>query len=43
MLRQLEGAAGTVGNEGLRLLSAGEAVHGLGAQGMWRDLVPCRR
>jgi hypothetical protein len=35
VLRQLEGAAGTVGYEGLRLLSAGEAVHGLGAQGKW--------
>ena len=36
VLRQLEGAAGTVGSVGLRLLSAGEAVHGLGAQGTWR-------
>jgi len=35
VLRQLEGAAGTVGYEGLRLLSAGEEVHGLGAQGTW--------
>ncbi len=35
VLRQLEGAAGTVGYEGLRLLSAGEAVHGLGALGKW--------
>ena len=35
VLRQLEGAAGTVGSVGLRLLSAGEAVHGLGAQGPW--------
>ncbi len=35
VLRQLEGAAGTVGSVGLRLLSAGEVVHGLGAQGTW--------
>jgi serine/threonine protein kinase len=37
VLRQLESAAGTVGSVGLRLLmSAGEAVHGLGALGKWR-------
>jgi serine/threonine protein kinase len=33
VLRQLAGAVGTVGYEGLRLLSVGEAVHGRGALG----------
>ena len=41
VLRQLEGATGTVGYAGLRLLSAGEAVRGGGALGKLGPRAPC--